>query len=458
MKKTIIKGGILFSSTDTVNADILVENGKIAQIGQKLEDPEANIIDAAGKYIFPGFIDPHTHLDMDTGTAHTADDFVSATKGAVSGGTTTIIDFATQDKGHSLTEALKNWHGLADNRSSCHYGFHMAITDWNETTRKELKTMKASGVTSFKLYMAYDNLRSNDREIFEILEAVKTYGGLVSMHCENGDLVNALIAEQKRQGRMSPAAHPLSRPDFVEAEAVNRFLAIAEAAESPVYVVHLSTERGLSECLNARRRGQKVFIETCPQYLLLDDSCYELEGFESAKYVFAPPARKPSDEKALWEAVSSGIVDTIGSDHCSFNMKGGKDLGKNDFSKIPNGMPGVETRPILMYTFGVCKNKMTLNQMTAQLSETPAKIFGMYPQKGALKPGSDADIVIWDPEYEGTITQKDQYQNVDYTPYEGVKTKGRAEVVLLNGETVVEKGRVIAENKGQYIPRGICQL
>lgn len=458
MKKTIIKGGILFSSTDTLNADILIENDKIVKIDQKLEDPEANIIEAAGKYIFPGFIDPHTHLDMDTGTAHTADDFVSATKGAVSGGTTTIIDFATQDKGHSLTEALENWHMLADNRSSCHYGFHMAITNWNDTTRKELKTMQDSGVTSFKLYMAYDNLRSNDREIFEILEAVKAFGGLVSMHCENGDLVNALIAEQKRQGHMSPAAHPLSRPDFVEAEAVNRFLAIAEAAESPVYVVHLSTERALEACLNGRRRGQKVFIETCPQYLLLDDSCYKLKGFESSKYVFAPPARKPSDEKALWKAVGSGIVDTIGSDHCSFNMKGGKDLGKNDFSKIPNGIPGVETRPILMYTFGVCENKMTLNQLTAQLSETPAKIFGMYPKKGALKAGSDADIVIWDPDYNGIITQKDQYQNVDYTPYEGIKTKGRAEFVLLNGETVVENGQVIVENRGRYISRGICQL
>lgn len=458
MKKTIIKGGILFSSKDTVNADILIEDGKIAKIGQRLEAQDANIIDAAGKYIFPGFIDPHTHLDMDTGTAHTADDFVSATKGAVSGGTTTIIDFATQNRGHTLTEALESWHALADDRSSCHYGFHMAITDWNEKTRKELKTMQDSGVTSFKLYMAYDNLRSNDHDIYEILKATKEFGGLVSMHCENGDLVNALIAEQKHVGHMSPAAHPLSRPDYVEAEAINRFLAIAEAADSPVYVVHLSTKRGLEECLKGRQRGQKVFIETCPQYLLLDDSCYELEGFESAKYVFAPPARKPADEKALWQAVSSGIVDTIGSDHCSFNMEGGKDLGKDDFSKIPNGMPGVETRPVLMYTFGVCENRMTLNQMAAQLSEIPAKIFGMYPQKGLLMPGSDADIVVWDPEYEGVVTQQNQYQNVDYTPYEGVKIKGRADIVLLNGEMVVEKGQVVAEKKGRYISRGICQL
>lgn len=452
-KKILIKNGSLVSGQKSFISDILIEGKKIIQVEKEINDPKAEIIDATGLFVFPGFIDPHTHLDLDTGTMKTADDFKTGTRAAIAGGTTCILDFATQNKGESLTEALENWHQMANGMSSCDYGFHMAITDWNPDVQKEIPKMANSGVTSFKLYMAYDALRVSDRAIFETLEAVSKIGGLVGMHCENGDLVDALISEEKRKGHFSPKSHPVSRPDYVEAEAINRFLYIAKAANAPVYIVHLSTRLGLEECLRGRERGQDVIIETCPQYLLLDDSVYDKPDFEGAKYVFAPPPRKATDEIALWKAISENNINTLGSDHCSFNFHGQKDVGKEDFSLIPNGIPGVEHRPILAYTYGVCKNRMTIEQMVAILSENPAKIFGMYPQKGALLPQSDADIVLWNPKIEGRITAKNQYHNNDYTPYEGTKTLGRPELVLLSGEIVVEKGRVVTENKGSYVFR-----
>ncbi|MEG1619524.1 MAG: dihydropyrimidinase [Eubacterium sp.] len=453
--KTLIQGGTLITSDLSIPSDLLIENGKISRIGKNLSNPDAQIIDASGKYIFAGFIDPHTHLDLTTST-RTADNFETGTRAALAGGTTTIIDFATQEHDQTLKEALTHWHKLSDGCCSCHYAFHMAISDWNKAVRAEIAEMIDNGIISFKLYMAYDAMRTSDYDIYEVLKEVKKYNGLVAMHCENGDLVNALTLDQKKAGHLSPAAHPLSRPDYAEAEAISRYLYIAEAAGAPAYIVHLSSKAGLEECMRGRLRGQQVAIETCPQYLVLDDSCYNLPDFESAKYVFAPPARKKEDQDALWGALFNNTIDTIGSDHCSFTLKA-KALGRDDFSVIPNGIPGVEHRPILYYTLGVCGQGLTLNQMAAQLSENAAKIYGLYPQKGALLEGSDADIVIWNPDTEGVISAKTHHQRVDYTPYEGISTKGSPETVLLGGEIAVFNGKIILNNAGRYVKRGICR-
>ena len=314
--------------------------------------------------------------------------------------------------------------------------------------------MTKEGITSYKLYMAYDNLKVRDNEIFEILKAASDQGGIIGVHCENGDLINELIREEKEKGNLSPKAHPVSRPDEIEAEAVNRLLTIARLAEAPVNIVHLSSELGYKVIERAREEGQKVYVETCPQYLLLDDSKYLLEDFESAKYVLSPPLRKEKDIASLWKALKEGEIETIGTDHCSFNFKDQKIRGLEDFSKIPNGIPGVEHRPVLLYTYGVKEGILTKEQLCALLSTNAAKLFGMYPQKGVIAEGSDGDIVVWDPLYKGRITNKEQLQNVDYTPYEGMDTIGRAEYVFLRGIPVVEQGRVLREKEGRFIPRG----
>lgn len=314
--------------------------------------------------------------------------------------------------------------------------------------------MTAAGVTSYKVYLAYDNLRVSDATALEVVRAVGEQGGVVGCHCENGDLVSAGVKTQRAAGNLGPAAHPLSRPAAVEAEAVNRWLAIGELAGYPVNLVHLSTARGLELVRAARRRGQRAYVETCPQYLLLDESRYRLPGFEGAKFVLSPPLRCVEDQNALWSGLEAGDVDAIGTDHCSFNFKGGKELGREDFSKIPNGIPGVEHRPVLMYTAGVAAGRISAVQLMRLLSEQPAKLFGMYPQKGALAVGSDGDVAILDPAYSGRITAAGQHQNVDYTPYEGFETKCRVDTVLLSGQVAVADGQVVSQGRGRFVRRG----
>ena len=455
----LIKNGSIVRPDRRIAGDILVENGKIARLAPPNTLTGDTVVDASGKLVFPGFIDAHTHFQMNAGQPNeTADSFETGTRAAVVGGTTTILDFATQDRGDTLPHALEVWHSRADGHCACNYGFHMAITDWNPRTRADMKAMTEAGVTSYKVYLAYDALRLPDRDVYEILRAALEEGALVSAHCENGDLVNAGIAAQKELGQLSPAAHPRSRPACVEAEAVDRFLTMGECAGAPVYVVHLSTRRGLQTALAARERGQEVYLETCPQYLLLNENKYQLSGFESAKFVLSPPLRKAEDQAALWEALRAGEVDTVGTDHCSFDFDGVKTLGRDDFSKIPNGIPGVEHRPALLYTYGVAAGKLTAHQMMRLLSEQPARLFGMFPRKGAIAVGSDADLVIWDPDCPGRITAAGQVQNVDYTPYEGMETAGRADTVLLLGEVVAEKGSLVAEHRGRYVRRGPSQF
>lgn len=453
----IVKGGTLVTPLACYQTDIAVADGRILRIDRDIMPaPGDRVLDAHNCLVFPGFIDAHTHFDMDNGLTRTADDFASGTAAALRGGTTTIVDFATQEKGGTLKAALAQWHALADGKCSCDYAFHMAITDWNEATRAELDDMAAAGVTSFKLYLAYDALRVSDAQLLDVLCEMKRIGGVVGVHCENGDLVNALTAREIAAGRTSPAAHPHARPAEAEAEAVSRLLYIARLADCPVHIVHLSSAMGLSEVRKARARGQRVYVETCPQYLLLDDRRYLRPGFEGAKYVCSPPLRGPADTRALTEAVCEGEIDSISTDHCSFNYEGQKTLGRENFSRIPNGMPGVEHRPVLFYTCMVEGGLIPPERMCALLSENQARLFGLYPRKGALQVGSDADIVVWDRSFRGTIRASEQTQNVDYTPYEGFTVIGRPHAVLLGGEIVVEDGQLVKRGLGRYVSRKRC--
>lgn len=453
----LIQNGTVVCPDGLRELDILVEGGKIVTVAKRgMRIGAQRVIDASGKLIFPGFIDAHTHFQMNEGQPNeTADSFATGTRAAVVGGTTTILDFATQDRGDTLAHALEVWHSRADGNCACNYGFHMAITDWNESVRREMADMTAAGVTSYKVYLAYENLRLSDAAVCGILAEAEAQGAVVSAHCENGDLVNVGIAERKAAGELGPASHPASRPDFVEAEAVCRFLAMGEQIGAPVYVVHLSTRRGLETAQAARGRGQEVYLETCPQYLLLNENKYQLPGFESAKYVCSPPLRSERDSAALWRALAAGELDVVATDHCSFDYAGVKELGREDFSAIPNGMPGVETRPGLMLTHGP-KHGLDYPALCRLMSENPARLFGMYPRKGVIAEGADADLVIWDPSWRGTVTAAAQTQNVDYTPFEGFALEGRADTVLVNGEIAVEKGAFTGAVAGRYVRRGPC--
>ena len=447
----LVKNGTLVSGTARRRADLLVDGGVIAAVGEDLSAPGAEVVDAEGCLIFPGFIDAHTHLDMECAAGVTADDFATGTRAALAGGTTTILDFATQDKGETLADGLAHWHRKADGVSSCNYGFHMAITDWTDDIPEQMEEMCRQGVTSFKVYLAYDNLRLTDEQVGKVLAAAARLGAVVGAHCEDGDAVNRGVAEQKAKGNLSPSAHPLSRPNQVEADAVRRFLDLAKEAGAPAYVVHLSTREGLEVIREARAAGQKVWAETCPQYLAFTDEVYRLSGFESAKFVCSPPIRSQADQDALWQAVEQGEIQVLATDHCSFRFADQKALGREDFSLIPNGLPGNEHRPAVFFTLG--QDKVSPERMCAMLSEEPAKIFGMYPRKGSLQVGADADLVIWDPALRHTITAAGQYQNTDYTPYEGMTCTGGARAVLLGGIVAAEGGKVTREGLGNYVFR-----
>lgn len=450
--KTLLKGGVIVSGSGTKTADVLIENGKIREVGPEMEESDSQVIDVSGKLLFPGFIDAHTHFDLHVAGTVTADNFDTGTKAALSGGTTMVIDFATQYQGESLEKAFKNWHEKADGNASCDYGFHLAISDWNQEVSRELDKIVEDGVTSFKLYMTYEEMYMNDKRIYQVLKRLKEVGGITGVHCENKGLIEALIEEEKAKGNFSVSGHKNTRPALVEAEAIGRLLKIAKLADAPVIVVHLSSEAGYEEVSSARSQGQKVYLETCPQYLIFDESVYDLPGFEGSKYVISPTIKKKSDSLRLWKELKKGEIQTISTDHCSFTL-GQKEVGKEDFTKIPNGMPGTEARPALMYTYGVVKNGLKLEEMCRLLSENPAKLYGVYPQKGILAPGSDADIVVWDPEASYVMSVENQVANVDYCPFEGMEMKGKAALVFLKGELAAKDGKVIIEKTGSYVKR-----
>ena len=451
---TIIQHGTLVLPDGLMQGDIAFENGVITRIAPAIEAGAGDAVcEVAGCLVFPGFIDAHTHLDMDSGTTVTADDFASGSRAAACGGTTTLVDFATQERGGTLRDALDAWHRKAEGKCACNYAFHMAVTDWNEQTRAELPQMFERGVTSFKAYYAYDNLRLDDAQMYDLLSALRPFGGVLGVHCENGTLVNRLQREQLEKGVTGPAGHPASRPPVVEAEAIRRLCAVAKLADSPVHIVHLSSAEGLEEVRRARAAGQKVWAETCPQYLLLDESRYHLEGFEGAKYVMSPPLRSPADREALRAAVLDGEIDTISTDHCSYRFSDQKTLGRDDFTKIPNGAPGIEHRPALIYTSFVASGLMTAAQMSRLLSENQAKLFGMWPRKGQLAQGADADITVWDPQARWVIRAEAQHQNVDYTPYEGFEAAGRARAVYVGGQLAAKDGEPSGASAGRYVKR-----
>lgn len=453
----ILQGGTIVTDIKSYKADVRIENEKIAEIGSDLFKEGDEIVPINGCYLVPGGIDTHTHFDLDVGTTITADNFETGTKAAIVGGTTTILDFATQSKGNTLNDGIREWHDKSSGRCYSDYGFHMAITDWNDTTSKEMEDMINEGVTSFKMYMAYkDTLQVDDGIIFKALKRAKELGVLIGFHCENGDIINELINECKENNQLSPKYHQISRPVDLEVEATYRLMKIAKTANAPVYVVHLSSKAALEEVKKARLDGVKVYTETCPQYLLLDDKLYDLDGFESAKYVMSPPLRKKVDNEALWKALEDGDIDAIGTDHCSFNYKGQKDIGVNDFSKIPNGGPGVEHRMGLLYTYGVKEGKISMNKFVELTSTKAAKLFGMYPQKGSIEVGSDADLVVIDPKIKNTISSENQTQNTDYTPYEGYEVACQFRHVFLRGIEVIKEGKLTVEYPtGKYIVRTI---
>ena len=457
--RLLFKGGTVVTGKSPRRADVLVEGEKILDVCRDIPAIGAQVVDVTGMLLFPGFIDAHTHFDLDVCNTTTADDFASGSRAALRGGTTTIIDFACPNKGETLHDGLRLWHEKADGKCACDYGFHMTIDDWNDTIESEIDDMYAEGISSFKMYMTYPAMMVGDRDMYWALKELRHLGGICGVHCENAGVIDGMIAEKKAAGLMGPSSHPETRPPYLEAEAISRLLRIAQAAEAPVVIVHTTNAAALSEIDQARARGQVVYSETCPQYLALDDSVYYQEDWlSSAKFVCSPPIRKKADQDALWAGLKEGRVNTVSTDHCSFTLAQ-KDAGREDFTKIPGGLPGVETRGELIYSYGVAAKKLSLAQMCRVLSENPAKLYGLYPRKGVLAPGSDADIVIYDPGDSHVIRAEDCVANVDYNPYEGFVTAGGIREVWLRGRKTVENGKVLdTVPAGIYLARGKCDL
>ena len=452
--RTLLKGGTVVSGSGQRRCDVLVENEKILRVGRDLDGGDRTV-DVTGCLLFPGFIDAHTHFDLDVAGTTTADDFLTGSRAALRGGTTTVIDFACPNKGESLHYGLDLWHRKADGRTFCDYGFHMTIDDWNESIRAELPDMFAQGVSSFKMYLTYPAMMIGDRDVYWALKELRALGGIAGFHCENSGVIDGMIAERKAAGELSPASHPLTRPPCLEAEAVGRLLRIAQAADCPVVIVHLTNREALREVAAARKRGQKVYVETCPQYLLLDESVYFNEDYSAAaRYVCAPPIRDKTEQDHLWKALRRGEIQTVSTDHCSFTLAQ-KEMGREDFTKIPGGLPGVETRGELIFSYGVAKRRISAAKMCQLLCENPAKLYGLFPRKGVLRPGADADIVVYDPGASHVIRAEDCVANVDYNPYEGFVTAGGIRQVWLRGELSVEEGTVLVrEPAGKYMARG----
>lgn len=456
----LIRNGTLVTSADTCVADIGIAGEKIVVIGKDLPAEGAKVIDAAGKYIFPGGIDVHTHLDMPFGGTVSKDDFKTGTIAAACGGTTTIVDFCMQGKGQTLQEALINWHNKARNKAVIDYGFHMAITDINEAILQEMPAVIKQGYPSFKLFMTYDGLRVEDDVLLKALIEARDHDGIISVHAENYFVIKYLTEKFRREGKNEPIYHALSRPPLAEGEATGRAIKLALLTEAPLYVVHLTCRSALQEVACARKQSARIMAETCPQYLLLSEDNYREPDFQGAKYVMSPPLRPKENQEYLWRALAHDMLQVVATDHCPFDFKGQKEMGRNFFGEIPNGSAGVEARMMLLFDRGVNSGKISLNRFVAITATNPAKIFGMYPEKGTLAVGSDADITIFDPKLSKTISKKILHENVDHTPYENFQIKGfpimtfsRGQIVAKNGDFVgqIGAGKFIARHKPMII-------
>jgi dihydropyrimidinase len=455
--KTLIKNGRIVTAVDDYHADVLIEDGTVSLIGKTLDIEADKVIDASGKLVIPGGIDPHTHMDLPFGGTSSSDDFFTGTRAAAFGGTTTIIDFAVQNKGESMLKGVDTWHEKAQGKAVIDYGFHLITTDFEDSHKPEMFKLIDEGITSFKLFMAYPGVfLSDDATIYRAMSAAGERGGLVCMHAENGIVINEIIKKFLAEGRTAPKYHALTRPTLAEAEGVHRAIALAEMAETPVYIVHLSCTDALNQVRQARDRGILAFAETCPQYLFLSIDDYG-DDWNGAKYVMTPPLREKHNQADLWKGLRMGDLHVIATDHCPFCMKDQKELGRDDFSKIPNGAPGVEYRMELIYNGGVVENRISLNRFVELTSTAAAKMFGMFPKKGTIAVGSDADIVIFDTEKEHTFTLEAQHMNVDYCAYEGKTVKGKVETVLSRGRVVIENGECLVEKgSGEFVKRGEC--
>jgi dihydropyrimidinase len=462
--KILITGGTVVTAADLYRGDVLIDGEKIAMIGKGLKAAGAKTIDAAGKYVIPGGIDVHTHMELPFGGTFASDDFETGTRAAAFGGTTTIVDFAVQGFGEPLAKARDAWMKKARGKAVIDYGLHMIVRDVSDKVLKEMDVMVRDGISSFKLFMAYPGVfMVDDASIFKALTRTAENGGLICMHAENGGVIDVLVKRALAQKKTAPKWHALTRPPEAEAEATNRAFRLAEMAGGvPLYIVHLSAAQALEQVRLFRDRGLPAYAETCPQYLFLSVESYDEPGFNGAKYVMSPPLREKWHQEELWKGLARNDLQVVSTDHCPFCMKEGfhglpkqKELGIGDFSKIPNGAPGVETRMALLFDGGVVGKRITLNRWVEVTATTPAKLMGMFPKKGTIAVGSDADIVIWDPRTTSTISAKTHHMRVDYSPYEGRKVKGKAAVVFSRGEVIVEKDKFVGrKGRGRFVKRG----
>jgi dihydropyrimidinase len=454
--KTLIRGGTVVTATDLYRGDVLIEDEKISSIGTSLDGANVDrTIEASGKFVIPGGIDVHTHLDMPFGGTTSADDFESGTIAAAHGGTTSVVDFAIQYRGQTLRHALDAWRKKADGKAAIDYGFHMIVTELNDSVEAEMDELVRDGVTSFKLFMAYPGVfMLDDASIFRALLRTRDNGGTICMHAENGGVIDVLVRRALAEGKTAPKYHALTRPARAEAEATHRAIALAEMAGVPIYIVHLSAAEALEMVTEARDRGLPAYAETCPQYLFLSYDNYEEPGFDGAKYVMSPPLRPKETQDRLWRGLASNDLQAISTDHCPFCMKEQKELGRDDFSKIPNGAPGIETRMSLVHDGGVRSGKISWNRYVELTSTSPAKIFGLFPRKGTIAPGSDADVVVFDPNRKQTLSAKTLHMKVDYNPYEGREVTGVSETVLSRGKVIVENGEFTGRaGAGSFLKR-----
>ncbi len=451
----LITNGRIITAEQNYTADIFIDRDRITTIGASLKLQADTTIDAKGKYVIPGGIDVHTHLDMPFGGTTSSDDFETGTRAAAFGGTTTLIDFAIQSKGTRMRDALDVWWKKAEGKACTDYGFHMIITDLPDAHIEDMSDMVREGVSSFKMFMAYPGvLMVDDTTIFKALRKTADNGGLICMHAENGSAIDVIVKKAVAEGKKTPIYHGLTRPTTAEAEAVNRAIALAEMAGVPIYIVPLSSNDALLRVAEARDKGLLSYAETCPQYLFLSIEDLDRPNFEGAKFVFTPPLREKWHQEKLWEGLRTNNLQIVSTDHCPFCFKEQKELGKDDFTKIPNGGPGVENRLQLLFEGGVNKKRISVNRWVEITSTTPAKMFGLYPRKGTIAIGSDADVVIWDPEQEHVISARSHHMRVDYSMFEGFKVKGNAETVLSRGEVIVDHGKWLGKaGRGKFVKR-----